>query len=209
MNFDFQYQDPQDNPNEGRAKSNANFELINSVVSFFNGGIVNEATIFLSNLSGTTYYSGSTPLETIITNLALSADTLYSAITLTSTQVQHLGDTFEILPALIAPYYYDIKEIILEYTEGAVSYDFDNYICIFYGGVRLFNVEAGLINNGENAFVCLHPALPYATAGGIAYASASYFGDTGVFLGTSNSVNPASGDGTLKAKIWYTIRTFG
>ena len=78
--YNFLTVNPGDNPNEGRNKINYNFSLISGGTGggsgltgdylSLSGGTVSGDTYFSANLSGETYFSGSTPLTTIIQNIA-------------------------------------------------------------------------------------------------------------------------------------------
>jgi hypothetical protein len=75
--YNFLIVNPGDTPNEGRNKINYNFLLLTGATSggtftgdflSLSGGTVTGNTNFSGNLSGATYFSGSTPLTTIIQN---------------------------------------------------------------------------------------------------------------------------------------------
>lgn len=135
---------------------------------------------------------------------------LYKEVDISSTEILNLGGTpIELLSGLTAPEYYTIDKIILEYTEGTTSYSFGNYISLFYGGSSIANIKKELIDNSENSIVCLSLSLPTQVTAADTSISPSFFQGTGLFIGTLDSSDPTGGNGTIKAKIWYTIQTFG
>lgn len=130
----------------------------------------------------------------------------YLEVNVSAAQIRAIGTTpIQLLPTLAAGKYYDFK-IITEYDYGTAAYNnggtnylvlSDNVSQVLSPLLNLNGITGNRVNisthNSNNFEVLISSIIPA----------------NGVFLTTGAAGNPTVGDGTIKAKIWYTIRTFG
>mgnify|MGYP003669847047 CR=1 FL=1 len=114
----------------------------------------------------------------------------------------------ELLPALATGNYYQFV-ITLEYTHNITSYTNVSSYLYIDAPYQIFNES--LIGNNLNRVITLNSEVPDAidTVENITFKYPTVPTPKAVSLGTYDSADPTLGDGTLKAKIWYTVRTFG
>lgn len=117
----------------------------------------------------------------------------------------------ELLPAPAAGTYYD-WEVRLEHTHVTTGYTLtgDIYVCgglASYYGAYLSNWASG----GSNQWVIMRPSPDFlGTVGADDYPTYSGQGlADSLVLTTLNGTDPTLGDGTWRAIITYTVRTFG
>lgn len=140
-----------------------------------------------------------------------SSTTTTTTINISSAQILAMGTTpIELLPAPGANKYYDVEKVILEYTEGDTTYNLNgiDYLKINdssnYGAIP---IVAGMLNEGSSSYSILSGRN---FLGQIDPEQAAYIlVNSNVQITTTNGNNPTLGDGTLRAIITYTVRTFG
>jgi hypothetical protein len=148
-------------------------------------------------------------------SIAINTETepTYLEVNITSEQILSMGTSpIELLPAPGEGKYYDCR-VVLEYTFNNVDYSVTDDIMIGfdgYGAVQLirylldgFNVNTVAIWNG--AGTAIERSIAYASF----YTAYSMQVNKSVVFTTLDATNPTNGDGTVKAKIWYTIKNFG
>lgn len=158
--------------------------------------------------------SGST-VKTEINNIKeyITEGIQYTEVDISALEISNLGTSPKILlpvPALPNTYY-DVQKAIVEYTFVTSNYSMTlgdrGYIS---NGTQFatFDVDVMLSSPVSNVYIFngLHGGLVNVGAGELSgYPTAL---QESLTFGISN--NPlAPGDGTIKVKLWYTIRTFG
>lgn len=148
---------------------------------------------------------GSAYTETIV-NITPTETTYSDGRALFSSGILAMGTTpIELLPPAGANMYYDIEKILLEFSIGSIPYEFDPgdaLSIIGYGviGVKsLMHVPFDVVFNPNGSEIS-----PDNRAAG----QASFI-NTPITLTTVNEIDPTLGDGTFRAIITYTVRTFG
>lgn len=150
-------------------------------------------------------------IESLQSNDNQESEWTYTEVDITSSQILNMGSTpIELLPAPNTNEYYDINKIALEYTYGTVPYTlendhlaFNNYSAYIHKTLIIMQFNTAIIasNNSGGLLDTIDTNLALQNQiNGIG---------NNVELTTYNSTNPTGGDGTLKAKIWYKIITFG
>jgi len=142
-------------------------------------------------------------LEKIINNFPYQSEVV---VDISSPQILAIGTTpIELLPTLAAGQYYDFK-IITEYTYGTVAYTNSdaNWLVLTDGGTQklapLLNLN-GITGNRVN--ISTHNSNNFEVL--VSAIEPTH----GIYLTTAAAGNPTLGDGTIKVKISYTIKTFG
>lgn len=184
----------------------------------FNEVGMENVSALASNVSydGTTSGLAATDVQAAIDEVQANVDALPAAPTTTvvnisSAQILAMGTTpIELLPAAGVGKYYD-WELILEYTHVSTNYTFTNYLWLFGDTEEYGLVYDQFIKSGANRVAKFSSdSKGYNTTGA---GSANYvFGDSlnsPLKLSTYDASNPTLGDGTLRAIITYTTRTFG
>ena len=122
--------------------------------------------------------------------------------------IKGMGSTpIELLPAPGAGLYYEWS-VRLEYTHVTTAYTLsDPYI---YLDAPFVLISKNLITVGANSYIHLTSSNVDSSESveGVAYKFPSSLNQS-VVLSTYNNTNPTLGDGTLRAIITYTTRTFG
>lgn len=129
-----------------------------------------------------------------------------------SGSILNMGSTpIELLPAPGANKYYDIEKVILEYTHVSTAYtlvgDY-HYLEGLTGAAKA--VHTPIITGAVNSFIKLDlvDSDTFVDGGVYRYQMAGQI-NAGIFLSSWNNIDPTDGDGTLRAIITYTTRTFG
>jgi hypothetical protein len=130
-----------------------------------------------------------------------------AVVNISSAQILTLGTAFQLLPAPGAGKYYDIKEVILEYTQGTTPYTLTGRPQVQLDGLVLIDCDPAILQS-TGYIISNNCNNELALAGSYAQAYPSTL-DTAVTMKTSNSSNPTLGDGNLRVIIYYNIRTFG
>ena len=139
----------------------------------------------------------------------------YTEVAISSAQILNMGSTeIELLPALLTTEYYDISKLLLEYTNVTTPYSInigDNPSIYFDGVQTLQGLDINILTSGNTSVTTILPGaysintsfLPSRTLSG------PQLGGGNLMMSTWNNDNPTGGDGTILAKIWYKVRTFG
>jgi len=160
------------------------------------------------------YDPSGTTKQTLLTDLKsyVNSDIITTIVNVSSTQILAMGTTpIELLPAPGVGKYYDNVKVILEYTHGTANYNLssdlinvrseENYKYIALCGIdslQTVNKVTDLILGGSD----IDSGLGFVFGG-------TRVPNNRIVLDTYNNTNPTDGDGTLRAIITYTIRTFG
>lgn len=148
--------------------------------------------------------------DSILASVPAGGDTATTTVVdISSAQILAMGSSpVELLPASGEGNYYDIHKIILEYTHVSTAYSSADDLYI-YQGANLYGANKQLITNEQSGFVILDAKnITPDTVNGLNIHEADQL-NSAVSLGTWNGANPTLGDGTLRAIITYTLRTFG
>lgn len=188
----------------------------NIYIDEFSGMTVN-GTLSATTISGGTFYGDGSNL----TNINGYSTTV---VNISSAQILNMATTpIELLPAPGVNKYYDIDKIILEYTYGTSIYDVpsNTWVRCYFSSLGAAASSPIYIVEAQTLFEEASNRVVIAERTGFQNTIASYprqtenansivdlntqflmnsFGSIGVFT---------PGDGTLRAIITYTIRTFG
>lgn len=138
-------------------------------------------------------------------------------VNISSAQILAMGTTpIVLLPVLPALSYYDIESILLEYTFDSTNYTIAEPLYAYFGNAEYFTISERIING--NASVLKARVAGVIDQDLVATGTGAFInmdidvnvgGDTSLLLTTWNNTDPTLGDGTLRAIITYTVRTFG
>jgi hypothetical protein len=132
----------------------------------------------------------------------------YTETSISSAQILAMGTTpIDLLPVLVNPLQYYEAKIIFEYTAGGDPYTFAADLTINAGGY-IIRIDKTLITTTENHWLIISD-MCVGTPSGSYTIRKPYDIAQSLQLTTSNSSDPADGDGTILAKIWYNVRIFG
>lgn len=133
-----------------------------------------------------------------------------TTVNISSAQILAMGATpVQLLSDPTGLTYYDIDSITIEYTKGSTGYTLlaGNNVAVNYGNTYK-RMKSGFIGNDTYATAFIKDLMDnYDTDA--SYVDYVYNGVTGVYLTTWTGASPTLGDGTLRAIITYTVRTFG
>ena len=129
-----------------------------------------------------------------------------TTVNITSAQILAMGATpVGLLPAPGVGMYYDIERVILEYTHVTTAYTLADFIAIYGNQTTYGLIYDSLISTAESMVYTFSP-IGASDNTGAGYAEKL---NKSVVLSTVTGADPTDGDGTLKAIITYTVRTFG
>ena len=111
----------------------------------------------------------------------------------------------ELLPAPGAGKYYDIDKIILERTDVSTDYVLGEDLYIQQGSGGCYYGISERLFTAYPVVICREPMVKSGTE--LVYSDTEPNGS--LIFYTWNNTNPTLGDGTLRAIITYTTRTFG
>ena len=137
---------------------------------------------------------------------------LYLEVDITSAQILAIGTSpIEPLPAAGANQYYDVDKLILEHTLSIDENLYSNSeLSIISNGSVIAQTNVSFLGADENTVAIVPVTLLQNNAtDGIVEVGGLGIINRNLRLGTPDDTNPTGGDGTLKVKIWYTVRTFG
>jgi len=136
----------------------------------------------------------------------------YTEVTITSAQILALGATPKtLLAAPGAGTYYDISRVILEYDYGTTPYVYAKplYLAGAHFGIIRDNFITDLTLN-KVVIVNAHVGEPiYDDSGTLYPLHDTLLVNQALTLTTWDGADPTTGDGTILAKIYYKIDTFG
>lgn len=150
-------------------------------------------------------------------DLTVGGGTTTTVVNISSAQILAMGTTpVELLPTPGAGKYYDIEKIILEYTYVTTAYtlgDVTRFRIIDSGGMQYTHSDALILTELQSCFAICDMLTPfgivstYEITQGYGYVNSSFEIKTVNDLG--QATDPTLGDGTIRAIITYTVRTFG
>lgn len=145
-------------------------------------------------------------IEDIAETVGGGSDYTETIVNISSEQILSIGDTpIELLPAPGEGKYYDIKQILLEYSAGTTTYTFEisDLLRVLGYGV----LEATFISDAPFDMV-FNPNGSEISPNNTASGQFSFI-NFPVNLTVLSEVNPTGGNGTLRAKIYHKTITFG
>jgi hypothetical protein len=163
------------------------------------------------------FETGDVPTQQEFVNLI---DTIFSIsgytetiVNISSYQILNMGTTpIELLPAPGVNKYYDIEQIVFEYTYGTTSYNVpdSDFIRLSDYSTINFAITEKVISEEENTITIVKDFYSVQNL----IVDYIYVDVTNVVLNKGLylepiSGNPTSGDGTLRAIIKYKVKTFG
>lgn len=138
-----------------------------------------------------------------------------ASVPIKSADILALGTTpFELLPAPGEGYYYVIERIAIEYTFGTAGYILPTSPTLYLDGCFDAYIDRSLIT-ATNDTVCtisgnLRNTITVGSgSGNVKVITNKDVLNSNLVIGTMNSDNPTTGDGSLNVKITYRIATFG
>jgi hypothetical protein len=172
---------------------------------YSNGAFINNVKAFFNKINEIIDYLNGNPIpedqyQTTIVNIS-------------SSQILNMGTTpIELLPAPGENKYYDIEQIILEYTHVNSTYDNNEYFR-FSSGYQS-TTASEVIRQPENG---AHISKTYTSSVQQSDTVEKYSNrinqsvniQSGIDNGGFEPANPTNGDGTMRAIIKYKVRTFG
>jgi hypothetical protein len=131
-------------------------------------------------------------------------------VNISSAQILAMGTTpIELLPAAGANKYYDIEKVILEYTHVTTAYSSPDLVIKSNGSLWGFVYsQFVLLAGSESTVTFVNKPMDYNSTDFIT-TPYNFPLNTDLTIGTYDNSNPTLGDGTLRAIITYTLRTFG
>lgn len=149
-----------------------------------------------------TVFTAVNNLETEVNNLPAAPTT--AIVNISSAQILAMGSSpIELLPAPGVGKYYDIEKIILEYTYGTTAYSNAPQPMPSMGNFYS-EIVVGFLTSTNNDVVIIND---FGREPNSNYQNNII--NQSLTLGDYNGTNPTLGDGTLRAIITYTTRTFG
>lgn len=139
-----------------------------------------------------------------------TSDLLYKEVSISSAQILSLGTLpVELLSAPGGKSYYVLEKVILEYHPVTTQYTFPNdYLWIDSANSQSAIVHPLLITNSLYRY-CLINTFGNMVNDPIFLVSFTVSSalNQPVYFTTWASTDPTLGDGTMKVKIWYSIKT--
>jgi len=140
-------------------------------------------------------------------------------VNISSAQILAMGTTpKQLLPAPGIGMYYDIEKYVIEYTNVTTGYSFaaNDLIAIYYNGgsyVPVVQIDQFPFSQSANS-ATLGVPTPEKTQAAGGFATNPKMTGGNIFnlplvFGTWSGTNPTLGNGTIRAIITYTVRTFG
>lgn len=144
------------------------------------------------------------------------SEAITTTVNISSAQILAMGTSpIDLLPFPGVNKFYDIGKIILEYSAGSLPFVFPTSPTFYIDGAFDAYIDKSVLTSSfGNAVVVLQANVRNTITVGIGSGNVKvlYNKDilnSNLILGTTNVDNPVLGDGTLRAIITYTVRTFG
>jgi hypothetical protein len=105
-------------------------------------------------------------------------------------------------------FYYDIPKVILEYTHISTAYTYPGgakRLGIGYAQSAVINAD--LLSDTNNRVCIIEPTKHQIEGSNTIHNTIEL--NRALSFSTDNFSDPATGNGTILAKIWYKIRSFG
>ena len=149
-------------------------------------------------------------------NAMPGADATTVEVNISSAQILAMGSTpIELLPVAGAGNYYDIDKVRIEYNGGAAAYANITEQVIVIGSSNLYGtvgwLESSFLTSTTDAAASFSRAGIEVYVAGLNSAVAIPLVEMNenIIMTTYDSSNPTLGNGTMRAIITYTVRTFG
>lgn len=169
-------------------------EIANDIETVFNA--VNDLETSVSDL------------ETEVGNLPASPTT--TVVNISSAQILAMHTTpVQLLPSLSANQYYDIEKMIIEYLAGNTPYTCAGNVFLILNSNNVAFVDNGIIQMASNTAVFVdlfNKGINSFLGTDYVFNNGEYDPEGAVYI---NSQQNTLGDGTMRAIITYTVRTFG
>lgn len=137
---------------------------------------------------------------------------IYEEVDLTSTELFALNSSPTTLKAALGTdQYYEPECITLEFSFGTTAYALTDNILIVMGGKNLAEIETSFIT-GTGAIpkkVVIIKDFVATIDSGSNVAVRDWYDITNSDIQITSNADATLGDGTIKVKMWTTIRTFG
>ena len=141
-----------------------------------------------------------------------SSSYVYTETSLSSTDINGLDSEFNLLPVLTGSSYYDISNVIIEYTHNSTAYTTTSAVIGVTGGGFDALIDSELITNANTKMVKLGSMTDDSFTDGRVYPmlNPTYASSwTKLIMWSWAGDSPAAGDGTMLVKIWYAVKEFG
>jgi hypothetical protein len=133
----------------------------------------------------------------------------YLKVSISSAQILSMGTTpVSLLAAPGASFYYDIPRIIMEYTYITAPYSTGTAKQLAIASAQVAIIESTLITATSNRVAIIEPTKYENGDPAYNIHNANQL-NRPLEFSTIDATNPTGGSGTLDAKIWYKIRSFG
>jgi hypothetical protein len=147
-------------------------------------------------------------IEDIVAATGAAVAGTYIEVDISSAQILALNSAVELLPTSGVGNYYDIEKMIFEFSQGATDYAATADFQIFSNtSDYLVTMSRALITNTDgigNKAVKISLGQ-WNSESGTAGGGQVLNENLDLFM----SPAPTLGDGTIKVKIWYSVRAFG
>lgn len=130
----------------------------------------------------------------------------YAEVVVSSADILALGDGITLLAPPGSGKYYDWK-VILEFNPGLTPYTFIND-SILVGNYSIIN-RTFITGVSQIAIPISDPSINFPDTGNGFVRRDAFALNESLKISSWNGSYPTDGDGTILAKIWYNIRTFG
>lgn len=163
------------------------------------------------NAAGSSYKAEVQQLLDLITGIT---EPSYTELSISSSDILNMGSSpIVLLPVPGVNNYYDIDRIVLEYSGGSSTYNFgvNNFPTVFFSGFNKYQIITnGGWDTNDRIWIVIFAASELANDGSQDYPKVtSQDKNESIIFTTWTGANPTTGDGTILAKIWYKVRTFG
>jgi hypothetical protein len=128
-------------------------------------------------------------------------------VNISSAQILAMGTSpIELLPAAGANSYYEVDKIRFEYSHNTTAYTIANRLYV-YGGDIYVVIKNSFIADGSDYVGSVVPSPSMVDTVPVFQLENGL--NTSLVFSVEGGVDPTAGDGTLRAIITYTLRTFG
>ena len=172
---------------------------------------ITQTSLKSKNYNALGIYEIADDISNIITVVNAMPESLTTAtVNISSAQILAMGTTpIELLPAPGVGMYYDIEKVILEYTYGTTAYTLADLYLGFPNSFLTPIYSSQLTGLSDCVNIVTQGAKWSEAADFIAYSTELGLNNWSVQFTTWAFTNPTLGDGTMRAIITYTVRTFG
>lgn len=135
-------------------------------------------------------------------------------VPITSAKIKTMGtSTITLLPAPGANKYYVVNRVTLEYTFGSLAYIFPTSLAFYLDGCFDSYIDKTLLTSTTNSVATISGNLRNtyqvgSGSGSVLVKTNKDVLNASLSMGTQNSDNPTTGDGTMNVIIEYKIVTF-